>query len=583
MSAPALANVFAGYNSDPEASAALEERLTRSGEFAEVWRPNAFWVVGVRALPNSTPDRGAARGMGLVFAEGREAIAGSHGDDQAALAMLADCVENAPMKLDKLAGDFGFLFFRETGEATVVCSCGGAVPFYLWQSGNSAAVSTNLTWMARFAATNAAPDGLVSALWSVGWSWFPDQRSPLAGVSVLSRGTYATFRPESGFEMGCYWNPRPKVMAEYSESDAAERAGRFRELLVGKLTRDLDPDGGNLLTFSGGVDSSALAALAGGLLKRKIWSLSLLPEPEEACRREMSFIEPLASEFGFERHWVHRVSSESQLTMLREAPTVAFPIIHPALCRLPAIQKEAPVRVLFGGEFADRLSGCVSTIPDFVAASSAAETLRHFGFSRLGCQLLLSRAKRLLTGGRSGEFVPFPDDLPDLFSRELREEIRELHDRSCRAAFADEGPWKQLTMFLQLDGWLAMNWEAAGALGIRRSFPFFHRESIELTYACHPAELVGPRTKKILRRALKGDVPDRNLNRDDKGTWGEYLLRGDRNSFRWESSVPDCWSGVLRADWTPSPPKEIDFASAKRLTRLVVFGDSLRTVQGMKS
>ena len=567
MSLPPLANIFARFHPDPGASMAFKEELTRSGEFTEVWSPDASWVVGVKALPNSTSDGGVARAQGLAFAEGREAIGAGFEDPEAALGMLVDCVENAPAGLDKIAGDFTFVRFGKHGEVTVVRSCGGEVPFYLWRSGDGAAVSTSLTWMARFAARSAKPDGLVSALWAVGWSWFPDRRSPLAGVTVLPRGNFASFWPGREFEIREYWNPRPATMADYSEAEAAGRAEKFRELLIAKLTRDLDPDGGNLLTLSGGVDSSALGALAGGLLQRNVWSLSLLPEPEEAYQREMSFIEPLAENLGFKRRWIHRVTSESQLAMLREAPAVAFPIIHPALCRLPGIQKEAPVRVLFGGEFADRLCGCVSTIPDFMAVSSTSEILRHFGLSSLGRQLLLSRAKRLLTGGRSDESVPFPDDLPDLFSRELREEVREMHDRARRIAAADEGPWKQLSMFLQLDGWLAMNWEAASALGIRRSTPYFQRESIELTYACHPAELVGPGTKKILRRALKEDVPGRNLWREDKGTWGEYLLQGDLKAFHWEAPLPDYLSGVVRADWAPTPPKEIDFASAKRLAR----------------
>lgn len=309
MSLPPLANIFARFNSDPAASAELTEELRRSGEFTEIWTPDTLWVVGVKLLPNSTPDRSFARTRGLVFAEGRDGFEASQGDDQAALEALVECVQNDPAGLDRFSGDFCFLRFGENGETTAVRSCGGAVPLYLWHCQDGAAVSTSLTWMARFAATESAPDGLVSALWSVGWTWSPDRRSPLGDVTELPRGKYARLRPGGGFEIGAYWDPRPNRIAGYTERAAKEHADAFRSLLIEKLSRDLDPDGGNLLTLSGGVDSSALGALAAGLLQRKVCTLSLLPEPEGAFQREMSFIEPLSECCKFERKWAYRVGA----------------------------------------------------------------------------------------------------------------------------------------------------------------------------------------------------------------------------------------------------------------------------------
>jgi hypothetical protein len=65
-----------------------------------------------------------------------------------------------------------------------------------------------------------------------------------------------------------------------------------------------------------------------------------------------------------------------------------------------------------------------------------------------------------------------------------------------------------------------MNWEVASALGIRRFYPFFNREAIELAFAVDSHELIGPGTKKLLKNALRADVPHLNLDRADKGSWG---------------------------------------------------------------
>ena len=74
-----------------------------------------------------------------------------------------------------------------------------------------------------------------------------------------------------------------------------------------------------------------------------------------------------------------------------------------------------------------------------------------------------------------------------------------------------------LAMFLERQGFLGMHWEVTSSLGVRRSFPFVTRELLELGFECHPSELVGPGTKRLLRAALAGDVPAINLERPDKG------------------------------------------------------------------
>jgi asparagine synthetase B (glutamine-hydrolysing) len=164
----------------------------------------------------------------------------------------------------------------------------------------------------RYLPDEFALDPLVNAVWAASWALFPDNRTFLEGVSILPRGHYACLDggkgdPPVGDPMGHpYWNPRPDHSAYPKAAQIREHAECLRTLLIAKLERDLHAEDGNLLTLSGGVDSSSLGALAAGVVGRKVWSLSMIPRKErpDLVAHEMFFIEPLAQQYGFARRWV---------------------------------------------------------------------------------------------------------------------------------------------------------------------------------------------------------------------------------------------------------------------------------------
>src|SRR5437879_8887991 len=237
----------------------------------------------------------------------------------------------------------------------------------------------------------------------------------------------------------------------------------------------------------------------------------------------MSYIAPLAERFGFERRWVVRLEKETRIELLRASSGVVFHVIHPALCALPQVLGEASVRVLFGGEFADEVCGSVLRLPDWAAHTSLVGPLATLHELPTGPRDVLRWAKQRWLTLKRRPALPFPDELPDFSRAEIREEYREWLERRRRDAARDGAPLRHLALRAEADGFVAMNWEAASALGVRRSFPFFNREVLDLAFECHPAELVGPGTKKLLRAAVRDDVPARNLGRLDKGQWGRYL------------------------------------------------------------
>lgn len=573
VSLPPLANVFAISADDPSILETIEADLARSGEFAEVWRPATGWVAASQPLPGSESDGQIARANGLVFAEGREAVmGGSHSEALHSFRKVADTADRSPEQLASFPGDFSFARFRDGGSATVVRSCGGLVPIYFRRAAHCTALATRLGDLVRYSPEAPELDPLVAAVWTTGHGFFPDRRTFLTGVSILARGHFAKIEAGRHVEVGRYWNPRPSFLERPSEARAREHSQRLRALLVEHLTRDLDPEGGNLLTLSGGVDSASLAALACGVVGRSVWTLSLLPAPKDLFEHEMSFIQPLAERFGFERRWSLQLRPETLAELPHFSPTVPFPVLHPALCALPGIAREAPVRVLFGGEFADEVCGSAAfTSPDW-AACTPFWRLAAFARTHSTRRYLLRWTKaRCLSLARRPP-VPYPRELGDYICADVRDEYRHWFKRIRRGVARDHAPLAGLAARCEADGVLAMNWEAASALGIRRSFPFFNRDVLELAFQCHPTELIIPGDKKLLRAALRHDVPERNLDRQDKGGWGSYLAVG-RTS--WDAALPDALKTVVRPDWFPKPPRPLDWLEAWGLTHLVVFSRAL--------
>ncbi len=568
MPRPPLANLFAVHDPDPHALHETMLALQQGGEFALVWCPAPGWVAAVAPLPDSSLDDEPVRQEQLAFAEGRDVVLDESGQDAAArVREIVELADRQPERLASLPGDFGFIRFRAGGEATVVRSCGGLVPFYLKQSGRCWAIATRLGDMVRYLPDEPRLDPLVNAIWAASWGMFPDGRTFLEGVRILERGHFARLGEQ--LQVGRYWNPRPKRAVRPTPAQAREHAQRLRALLIAKLERDLDPEGGNLLTLSGGVDSSSLGALAAGVAGRQVWTWSVLPSKENAefLREAMSFIDPLAQQFGFARRWETHFHERLVLELYPAAPRIVFHVIHPALCSLPQVAREAPVRVLFGGESADEVCGSAFTVADWGRDTSLLQLLFDPSLALKNPRLIVRWSRLRLSSWRGREMFPIPEELLEMdikgeerlefFHPEVQAQYLAWWKRKRNEWRHDTGPWRYLSMHLAVhDGYVPMNWEACSALGIRRSLPFFNREALELMFECHPTELYGPGTKKLLRAALHDDVPSKNLYREDKGGWGigERKLNSSWQEPTPYPSLPEELEPVLSPELFANPP-----------------------------
>lgn len=496
---PPLANVFAFTDPDPRVVDEVRARMTSVGDFDEVYTPAPSWVAGTKALPGQTATQ---RDRSFVFAQGAD--------------LVPNITERDLDRLVEMSGDFGFLHLRTNGAGTVVRACGGPVPFYVYDEGRQRAVSTRIADFVRYLPAPPRPDPLVFATWTTGWGAFPDNRSFLVGVKVLPRGHTAIVDRIARTRVERYWDPRPNHLDP--PDCLPEQAAKFRQHLLAALERDLDPSGGNLLTLSGGVDSSSLSALIRGNLRYPLASLSLVPRHTPAWRANFPRVAEVVRQWDIAPAWIEMLSTADRLRLMASAPGVVFPVPHPALGALPRVTELHDIRVLVGGEFADEVCGSAFTFADWVNHTSLLTLLRTPASALpRGSRDRLRWLRKRVRVARGHPELPYADQLPDFFAPTLRDEYQEWREQQERLATVDDKPRRTFVRQVENDGWVAMNWEACSALGVRRSVPFMTREALDLAYRCHPRALIGPGTKRLLRAALEGDVPRSYLDRPKGG------------------------------------------------------------------
>lgn len=571
-----FANLFALRHPNPILRDKVAAALAASGRFVEVWRPAPSWVCAIAPLPDGEPDSAEARSLGLAFAEGRDTLVGdAAAQPRERLASVAEFARSTPERLAELPGDFGFIHFSPDDSALAVRSCAGWVPFYEHTDATTVAFGTRLDDFARFLPTEPRMDPLVVAVWG-GKPCFPDRRTFLADVKLIPQGCARRVTASGAVNAMRYWNPQKHAGGRLALAEEREHAERLRTLLVQALERDLLPDGGNLLWFSGGVDSSAMGALAAGAAKKPVWTWSLLPEREDLYQEEMAYIEPPARQYGFSRRWEVRFGRDTVMNLRRRAPQTLFPQLHPGMGDLPRVMKEAPVRVVFGGEFADEVCGSYCTVPDWVEQTPLHSVLGQIGSGTCPTKDMGRWLKHRWLAATRRPMLPFAPALPEFIHPNVRAEYAEWLDRRRRAAGDEPAAWRYLTLRLECDDYATMNWEGTSALNVRRSFPFLQREVIELAYACHPAELIRPGHKRLLRRALEHDVPPHNLNRADKGAWGRF---NSPSRYPSPGELTGLLEKLLRSDWFPHAPEGLSYYEHSRIGLFTNFAENFSACQ----
>jgi len=458
---------------------------------------------------------------------------------------------------EELEGDFAFILWDGDGRR-VVCArdFGGKRPLFYAQLGGSLAAASSVSALLahprcphdlNVAAIGAAASGLFAA----------PVETAYHAVSELPAGS-TLVRDAGGTRVAPNW--MPPAVREGRGAAFEPAAAELRHLLQSAVAQRLDPNGPTSVWLSGGWDSTAVFAAGEALLRDQGQGRSLHPVsisfPPGDVGREDELILAVAGYWDRPVHWLaiediplpdHPVGAAQ-----RDLPFAhAFESLNRALA---AGSRATGTRVALDGIGGDQLFQVSDVyLSDLLRTGRWQALAREYRLKRMGSagfrsffrwamQPLLSgpvrQAAGFLRGGRPlrGQLErPVPDWIePSFLSRTgLRErERRHTPKRSSPSRAAYETEWYLSHPYFPR------------AFGCVHEFGLQH--GVEVRSPLYDARIVrfaaarprsdrsqGGETKRLLRRAMQGLLPDHVLapRRSRTGSAEGYFARSLRQTF----------------------------------------------------
>jgi asparagine synthase (glutamine-hydrolysing) len=351
-----------------------------------------FWVMQNGEIYNWIELRDELRELGHRFATTSDTEVIAHAYEQ----WGADC-------LPRLNGDFAFAVWdRHTKELFLARDRFGARPLFLAELGGDFAFASEAKALLRHPAARREldPAGLVESFTT--WSNLPE-RSAFVGIRELAPAHYLRLGPTGPPEERRWWDldftPRDEHPAEADLIDEVEA-------LLSDATRiRLRADVPVAAYLSGGLDSSATAALARRHLTKPLYSFGI--GFEDPIFDESEFQDRMAAELGTHLTRVTVGARDIGELLPRAVELSEKPTLRTALApllRLSRAVQDAGLKVVLTGEGADELfAGYDIFREDKVRRFWAREPesrLRPLLFARLNAFLArdLSRSGAFLSG-----------------------------------------------------------------------------------------------------------------------------------------------------------------------------------------
>lgn len=355
-----------------------------------------------------------------------------------------------------------------------------------------------------------------------------ERRCAYTGIHRLPRRTLLTCQ-EGRLELTTYWEP--ERLLESSRLSPEDLPARFDELMTKAVDRALT--GHDLISLSGGIDSTALAAFAADPHRartgRSLPALAAL-YPRHATVDERRYIEVTAHQLGLDLH-----TYEPAPSGLERLPEWVDAFDGPWDIWAPDQAEEyyLQARLLGGttiltGEFAELVTDIQrDLLTHLLLHGKLPAALRQLFEQRragtrprsLARQVLFALAPRFVLAAwkrrRPGFAPPHWVDPVRIRAREARRVVSRR----------ERWPGQQLG-FLQGPG---LSVEADAILqarcGVRVRRPWTDVDLWEF-FLSLPAELKFPHawSKSLVRRLLRGRVPDAVLDRQDKTIFNEFVL-----------------------------------------------------------
>ena len=359
-----------------------------------------------------------------------------------------------------------------------------------------------------------------------------DDETPAAlkGVRRLPKSTILEVGPDARSSSRKYWTPESLLeTGRYSDGEIKER---FDHLMTEAVERSFHER--NIISLSGGVDSPAIAAYGAPVhlasTGRPLAALSAV-YPKFPSVDETEYIEAVAQFLGLKLHkYVPEVRLHERIRTYMEladgpVPTVALEDLEEAYTRATGLG----YRTILDGEVAEfvfdmrryvtphlLLRGKFGTVRDRLAVQTAGRTSWFQALRALGRDVLPAPLARVHTRLRDGGLR-----IPDWLTEDRIGRDAELYVVGARRRWHDQ----------QLKGFIGpgLTIEADEILqsihGVQLRRPWADVDLWEF-FLTLPAEVKFPdnAAKTLVRRLLRGKVPDVILDRKDKTVFTEFTM-----------------------------------------------------------
>ena len=476
--------------------------------------------------------------------------------------------EEGPECVKRLNGMFAFAIcdFRSATPTLVLARDHfGIKPFYYFRQGRRFAFASEIKALLEVEGIEPEldPESLHQYLTFL---WVPDPNTMFRGIHKLPAGHYAIFR---GGELTIrqYWDLTfPAASATYPRSEralTAEVLERFRHAVQSQMVSDV-PIGAFL---SAGLDSSSIVAMMSQAAQQPVRTYTIT-FPEKYRVGENALDDPevparLAKRLGCEHH---RIDVEPDVTDL--LPRLMWhmdePTADPAIITAYLVCREArkQATVLLSGVGGDELfAGYRKHVAHYWAQAYRRSPLfarRIFekgllalpGFRGSSLKGPVRLAKKMARGGSLPPADRFIMDSTylnkaqkaGLYTQELQALVANSDPAFChRAGFARMEKADFLNQMLYLDTKIFMtslnltyNDKMSMASSVEVRVPFLDRELAEFVAWHVPPHLkmkgfLRPKTKYILREAMKGILPNEVLRQPKAGFAApvDYWLAND--------------------------------------------------------
>ncbi len=205
--------------------------------------------------------------------------------------------EAGPACLDRFRGMFAFALW-DKGRKTLFCARDrlGIKPFYYYWDGRVFVFGSEIKAILRHGAVSAAFDESVLAEY-LAFGYVSDERTLFASIRKLMPGHYLTLS-ERGLAVTRYWDvPSTQAAGERSEDEWIREC---RERLETTVRMRLMSDVPLGMFLSGGVDSSAIAAIMSGISPAPVKTFAV--GYREAQYSELDYARHVAGAIGTEHH-----------------------------------------------------------------------------------------------------------------------------------------------------------------------------------------------------------------------------------------------------------------------------------------